>query len=168
MSHLLVEKGTNLLVTAAVSATVENNVETVFDFTVAEDVITRFLKGVPEVTGYEIQQGPWGQKGAYRWVHFGEDKAREEINFIQRPYLFDYQLTDFTAELKDMVDLAVAQFLFRPVGPRTEIKWYYNFRAKSEGVLPQLQDFVENVWVAWMKSYLNDTKEALDKDVFAR
>lgn len=168
MSHLLVEKGTNLLVTAAVAATVENKVETVFDFTVAEDVITKFLKGEPAVTGYEIQQGPWGQKGAYRWVHFGEDKAREEINFIQRPYLFDYQLTNFSSDLKDMVDLAVAQFLFRPVGPRTEIKWYYNFRAKSEEILPQLQDFVENVWVDWMKSHLNDTKEALDKDVFAK
>ncbi|GAA4277299.1 hypothetical protein [Aquimarina mytili] len=77
-------------------------------------------------------------------------------------------MTDFTADLKDMVDLAVAQFLFRPVGPRTEIKWYYNFRAKSEEVLPQLQDFVENVWEDWMKSYLNDTKEALDKDAFSK
>ena len=122
MSQLLIDRGSNLLVTAALGALVENDVETVFDFTVAEDVVTKFLKGEPAVTGYEIMQGPWGQPGAFRWTYFGKDKAREQVNFIQRPYLFDYQLTEYTSELKDLVDLAVAQFLFRPVGPRTEIK----------------------------------------------
>jgi len=166
MSNLLIDQKTNLLVTAAVGAIVENNVETVFDFTVAEDVITEFLKSEPEVTGYDILQGPWGQPGANRWVYFGDEKAKEQVNWIQRPYLFDYQLTEFTSDLKEMVDLAVAQFLFRPIGPRTEIKWYYNFRALSEDVLPQLMDFVENVWVPWMKSYLDDTKKVLGHDVF--
>ncbi len=75
MSQLLVDAGVNRNVVCAVSGIIENSVERVFDFTVAEDVITRFLKGEPAVTGYEIHQGPWGQPDAYRTVHFANNHA---------------------------------------------------------------------------------------------
>lgn len=166
MSQLFAAAKTNRLVTGAIEAIVENNIERVFDFTVAEDVVTKFLKGEPAVTGYEIVQGPWGQPGAFRWVHFGKEKAREQVNFFQRPFIFDYQLTDFSWELKETCDLAVAQFLFRPVGPRTLVKWYYNFRAINAESVEPLYDLVTKTWYDWMTSYVDATKKALDRDVF--
>ncbi|HGN8625348.1 hypothetical protein AAA557_05155 [Pseudomonas aeruginosa] len=167
MSQLLVDAGVNRNVVCAVSGIIENSVERVFDFTVAEDVITRFLKGEPAVTGYEIHQGPWGQPDAYRTVHFANNHAREQINFFQRPYLFDYQLTEFSWELKELCDLAVAQFLFRPVGPRTFVKWFYQFRARDAQSVQPLHDFASTTWLAWMQSYMDATKKALDKDPFS-
>ncbi|GAA2227733.1 hypothetical protein GCM10010413_24370 [Promicromonospora sukumoe] len=164
MSELLVEAGANRNVVCAVGGIVENNVERVFDFTIAEDVVTNFLKGEPAVTGYDVHQGPWGQTGSYRTVYFGDQSAREQVNFIQRPFVFDYQLTDFSWELGDLCDLAVNQFLFRPVGPRTQVKFYYQFRARNAEAVQPLHEFATSTWLAWMTSYLDATKKALDKD----
>lgn len=167
MSQLLVDAGVNLNVVVAAGTTVSNSVERVFDFTVAEDVATAFLKGGPAVTGYEMQQGPWGQTGARRTVYFGDDSVREQINFILRPYVFDYQLTDFSWDLNELCDLAVNQFLFQPVGPRTLVKSYYQYRARDAGTLGRLQTFARDTWLSWMYSYLDAMKAALDKDPFS-
>lgn len=167
MSQLLVDAGVNRNVVVAAGALVENSIERVFDFTVAEDVITKFLKGEPAVTGYEVHQGPWGQPGAFRTVHFGDKTAREQINYFARPFLFDYQLTDFSWELNELCDLAVNQFLFRSVGPRTLVKFYYQFRARNAEAVEPLYEFANTTWLAWMHSYLDATKKALDKDPFS-
>lgn len=167
MSQLLVDAGVNRNVVVAAGGIVSNSVERVFDFTVAEDVATNFLKGEPAITGYEIHQGPWGQPGAYRTVHFGQNSVREQINFFVRPYVFDYHLTDFSWDLGELCDLAVNQFLFQPIGPRTLVKFYYQFRARSAETVEPLHDFATHTWLAWMYSYLNAMKGALDKDPFS-
>lgn len=167
LSQLLVDAGVNLNVVVAAGTTVSNSIERVFDFTVAEDVATSFLKGQPAVTGYELHHGPWGQPGARRTVFFGEDSVREEINFFVRPYLFDYQLTDFSGALGELCDLAANQFLFRPVGPRTLVKFYYQFRARSVEAIEPLRDYATNTWLAWMHSYLDAMRAAIDKDPFS-
>lgn len=167
MSQLLIDAGVNRNVVVAAGTLVDNSVERVFDFTVAEDVATTFLKGEPAVTGYEIHQGPWGQQGAYRTVYFGDKSVREQINFFVRPYVFDYQLTEFSWELNELCDLAVNQFLFQPVGPRTLVKFYYQFRARNAAALEPLHAFATGTWLAWMYSYLDAMKKALDKDPFS-
>jgi hypothetical protein len=167
MSQLLVDAGVNRNVVVAAGAMVSNSIERVFDFTVAEDVATTFLKGEPAITGLELHQGPWGQPGARRTVYFGENTVKEQINFFVRPYLFDYQLTDFSWELGDLCDLAVNQFLFQPIGPRTLVKFYYQFRARSADAVEPLHEFAKSTWLAWMYSYLDAMKGGLDKDPFS-
>lgn len=167
MSQLLVDAGVNRNVVVAAGTMVSNSIERVFDFTVAEDVATTFLKGEPAITGLELHHGPWGQPGARRTVYFGENTVQEQINFFVRPYLFDYQLTDFSWDLGELCDLAVNQFLFQPIGPRTLVKFYYQFRARKAEAVEPLHDFATSTWLAWMYSYLDAMKGALDKDPFS-
>lgn len=84
-----------------------------------------------------------------------------------RPYVFDYQLTDFSGDLNELCDLAVNQFLFQPIGRRTLVKFYYQFRARDAGTLGRLQTFARDTWLSWMYSYLDAMKAALDKDPFS-
>lgn len=56
---------TNLMIVNALAATIENNIECVYDFIVAEDVHLAFLKGKPEMLGYDIEVGPWNRMGQH-------------------------------------------------------------------------------------------------------
>ncbi|MEL6467814.1 MAG: SRPBCC family protein [Pseudomonadota bacterium] len=177
MSHPLTEtnaktfyqNGANLTVTAAVEDVIENSVERSYDVTVAEDVITRFLKGgdgAPGVIGYDILKGDWSHPGSARIVKFDDGlEAREEVVALIRPSYFAYQLSDFTGPMGDMVDFAFAEFVFTPIGSRTKVRWTYAFRPK-EGQLEAVQAFVANGWVDWMKSYIDTLKTAIQRDPF--
>jgi hypothetical protein len=58
----LTERGTNVMVVNSVAGTVENNVETVFDFIVGEDAVTLFRTASPAILGYEMIEGPWNHR----------------------------------------------------------------------------------------------------------
>ena len=67
------ESGANLTITAAGEDIIEYSVERSYDVTVAEDVITRFLKGgdgAPGGIGYDILRGNWRHPGSARIVKF--------------------------------------------------------------------------------------------------
>lgn len=163
------EHGANLTVTAAIEDVIENAVERSYDVTVAEDVITRFLKGgdgAPGVVGYDVLRGDWSHPGSARIVKFDNGlEAREEVMHLIRPNYFAYQLSDFTGEMGEMVELAFAQFVFTPIGSRTRVRWTYAFRPK-EGQLDAVQAFVADGWVDWMKGYVGALKDAIQRDPF--
>lgn len=163
------ENGANLTVTAAVEDVIENAVERSYDVTVAEDVITRFLKGgdgAPGVVGDDILKGDWSHSGSTRIVKFDDGlAAREEVVALIRPNYFGYQLSDFTGRMGDMVDFAFAEFVFTPVGSRTKVRWTYAFRPKDDQ-LDGVRAFISDGWVTWMKGYVDTLKHAIKRDPF--
>lgn len=163
------ETGANLTVTAAIEDVIENSVERSYDVTVAEDVITRFLKGgdgAPGVIGYDILKGDWSHPGSARVVKFDDGlEAREEVVALIRPNYFAYQLSDFTGPVGDIVDFAFAEFVFTPIGSRAKVRWTYAFRPKK-GQLEAVQAFIADGWVAWMQGYVDTLKTAIRRDPF--
>jgi len=163
------ENGANLTETAAVEDVIENSVERSYDVTIAEDVITRFLKGgdgAPGVIGYDILKGDWSHPGSARIVKFDDGlEAREEVVALIRPNYFAYQLSDFSGPMGEMVDFAFAEFVFTLVDSRTKVRWTYACRPK-EGQLEAVQAFVADGWVAWMHGYVDTLKEAIQRDLF--
>jgi hypothetical protein len=169
MSQKLVDGKVNRIVMSAVGGVVENSVERVYDFIVAEDVVLKLIKGRPALEGYDIVTGPWDHAGAARWLNMeGGFRARESINSLVRPYLFEYQLEDFSSpDLREITDLAAAHWTFMPVGPRTHIKWYYAWRVRKPEHMEALYEFVANTWRGWMTTAFAETKRLLDRDVFS-
>jgi hypothetical protein len=98
MSQKLVDGKVNRIVMSAVGGVVENSVERVYDFIVAEDVVLKIIKGKPALKGYDIITGSWDHACVARWLNMeGGFRARETINSLVRPYLFEYQLEDFSS-----------------------------------------------------------------------
>jgi hypothetical protein len=170
MSQKLVDGKVNLIVQSAVGGIVENNVEKVYDFIIGEDVVTRLIIGKPVLENYDIIAGSWEYPGAQRWLNFeGDQRMRETVNNLIRPYLFEYQLEEFSdPALAQITDIARAHWTFVPVGPRTSIKWYYEWRARMLTDVPAVQDFVTNTWHNWMTTIFAETKRRLDRsDVYS-
>ncbi|MEL6928249.1 MAG: hypothetical protein AAFO95_06420 [Cyanobacteria bacterium J06600_6] len=176
-----VEAKTNIMVMNAVSTTVNNNVERVYDFISAEDVDRDFLQAQttisdeqdgesqpdkPKMLGYEIEVGPWGQKGATRVTSLeGDISFRETVIDCQRPHYFQYMLTDFNGGwFEGLVDLGISTFYFSPHGPRTHINWMYEMRPACKDRLDDTEQFMSKFWHPWQQSLLAIVKEALDKD----
>lgn len=166
MSQLLIDAKTTVLTLNVVAGTIDNNIEKVFDFTIAEDVVVNFLKGSPAVVGYDMLQGPWNHRGANRIVRVeGGNQWHETVTDFQRPYLFAYQLNEFQGgELSRLAEFAVAQFFFMPYGPRTLVKHYYGFHPKSPELLSEMHEFASKVWYPWQTTFMEGMKKALGKD----
>lgn len=163
MSQLLVDARIILNVVVAAGTTVITSVERVFDFTVAEDVATAFLKGEPAVTGYERHQRPWGHTDARRTVYFCDDPSASRS----------------TSSSALRVRLAANGFLRGPeraVRPRGQPVPVPAGRAAHppQVLLPtprarhrirrKLQTFARDTWLSWMDSYLDAMRAALDND----
>ena len=161
-----VEAGTNLVVLNALEAVVQNNVERVFDFIVAEDVVVLFRKSSPAIVAVEEQTGTWNHPGASRIIVMDNgNRFRESIIAYQRPYLFHYMLTEFSgAQQKGIVNEAIAMFMMQPYGPRTHVSWHYAMRPESDARLADARAFMQNVWRPWQQGFMDALKKALDKD----
>jgi hypothetical protein len=161
-----VEAGTNLVVLNALEAVVQNNVERVFDFIVAEDIVVFFRKSSPAIVAVEDQTGTWNHPGASRIIVMDNgNRFRESIIAYQRPYLFHYMLTEFSgAPQKGIVNEAIAMFIMQPYGPRTHVSWHYAMRPESDARLADARAFMQNVWRPWQQGFMDALKKALDKD----
>ena len=131
--------------------------------------MTRLIVGKPVLKNYDIIAGSWEYPGAQRWLNFeGGQRMRETVNNLIRPYLFEYQLEEFSdPALAKIADIARAHWTFVPVGPRTGIKWYYEWRARTLADVPAVHEFVANTWHNWMTTIFAETKRRLDRsDVY--
>ncbi len=157
---------TNLMMVNALAATIENNIECVYDFIVAEDVHLAFLKGKPEMLGYDIEVGPWNRMGATRITRFeGNVKFRETVIGCERPYYFQYMVTEFDGGwFEGLIDLAVSTFTFSSHGPRTRVNWQYQMRPVNMDKLVDLQGFMREVWYPWQQSFFTAIQGSLNKD----
>ncbi|MEL6500021.1 MAG: hypothetical protein AAFQ23_01255 [Cyanobacteria bacterium J06623_1] len=178
-----VESKTSFMVSNALTATIDNNIERVYDFIVAEDVDLNFLQGrtnlsgaeaanndspirTPRMLGYEIDGEFWNQIGATRISSFeGDAKIRETIIDCQRPYLFQYMLTDFVGGwFEESIDLGISTFCLSSFGPRTRVNWQYQMRPINMDKIDEVHQLMSKLWYPWQESFFNVLQEALNKD----
>lgn len=162
------EAQTNLMYVTALGATVENNIERVYDFVVAEDVHLNFLGGEPRMLGYDIEKGPWNRSGATRVTRFeGDYGFRETIIGCERPYYFQYMVTEFKGGwLEGLIDLAISTLIFSSHGPRTRINWQYQMRPENQdqSKLADLKTLMSEGWYPWQQYFIQEVQGALNKD----
>lgn len=174
---------TNLMVSNNLMATIDNNIERVYDFIVAEDVDVDFLQGrtnlsgaaeanidslpgTPRMLGYEIEGGFWGRAGATRISSFeGDATIRETIIDCERPYYFQYMLTDFDGGWFDgLIDLGISTFSLSSFGPRTRVNWQYQMRPANMDRLDDVCQLMSKMWYPWQQSFFTVLQETLNKD----
>jgi len=153
-------------VSNALTATIDNNIERVFDFIVAEDVVTKYLKGDPALLSYDMEVGPWNHSGATRINTFADgSKLRETVIDMERPASFQYMQTEFHGGgFEGLVDLGLATFKLSPAGPRTDVNWTFDMRPASPDKLDDVRKFMIETWKPWMNSFFDALKKALNKD----
>lgn len=167
LSH--VKAKTSILVSNDITGTINNSLERVYDFIVAEDVVLKFLKGKPALLEYNMEVGPWNHSGATRINTFeGGSKLRETIIDCVRPTYFQYMLTEFKGGVfEGMVEQGIATFSLSSYGPRTNVHWSFQMRPASPDKLKDLQKFMIEIWYPWMESFMTALKKALDKDLWS-
>ena len=160
---------TSIRISNDITATVDNTIERVFDFIVAEDVVIKFLKGKPALLKYDMEIGPWNHSGATRVNTFeGDSKLRESIVDWVRPTYFQYMLTEFKGgELEGMIKQGIATFSLASYGPRTLVNWSFQMTPASPDKTEDVQKFMTDTWYPWMESFITAMKKALDKDIWS-
>lgn len=145
------EKGINLMVVDAVSATMPASVEAVYDAFTDADLIDQHLDMPPEfsVDHYEMVSGTWGSRGACRVLQVNGTSMRETIFDARRPHAFHYFVDDFHAGLEGTADLIVAYYLFLPMGTHTQIHWEHAIRPTSPDKAAGIEEFVAEYWRPW-------------------
>lgn len=96
---------------------VDAEIEQVFDFTAAEDVLPKVLTGyspfLPAVVSTSGNTGPWDIPGSSRLVHLKDgSRAVEEVTAYERPTYFAYKSSQFTFALRYLAHGAAGQWWF--------------------------------------------------------
>ena len=167
-----VEAKTNLMLMNALEATVDNNIERVYDFITAEDLDLNFLskklnlEDTPKMVGYDMEIGPWNHSGATKISTFeGDATIRETIIECQRPYYFQYMITEFNGGwFEGLIDLGISTFSLSSYGPRTHVNWLYKIRPVSLDKLPDIQKLMSEYWYPWQQFFFKELQSALNRD----
>lgn len=147
-------------------AVLPGDIETVFKFIAAQDVLPKILTGygpLPGVIGTSDITGPWDVPGSSRVIHLkGGGTAREQVTEYQLPGSFKYRVWDFdNAILKTLVTGARGEWTFKSVPGGTEATWTYTFSAKN-GLTAIPMSFVGHVlWAGYMEVCLKNSRAIL-------
>jgi Polyketide cyclase / dehydrase and lipid transport len=145
-------------------------VERVFDFEVAEGVLTKVLKQygpIPAVAHTKVLSGPWGRPGANRTIFFEDGSTlHEEITDFRRPGYFAYRISQFEGNtLAHLAASATGCWTFEKVGEnasdQTHIEWIYSFEPKSWLARPVLSVFAHTFYHGFMRQALRLTRDAM-------
>ena len=132
---------------------VTSDIERVFGFVGAEDVLPKILTGyglVPAAATSDLS-GPWDRPGSHRVVHLADgSRVNEGLTDYDRPSYFAYRVSNPSFALKHLMSEARGQFWFEQVDGGTRVRWTYTFQPKNRLSKPPLSLFVRTQWKGYM------------------
>ena len=142
------------------------DVETVFRFIVAQDVLPKILTGygpLPGVVGTSDVTGRWDVPGSSRTVHLKDGgTAREQVTGYHLPESFRYRVWDFSsAVLGPLVNEARGEWTFKPVEGGTEVTWTDTFAAKNAFAAVPTSFIGHVLWAGYMQVCLDNSRRIL-------
>lgn len=154
------------LLSTTVQTTVTANQAAAFEHIVPIDLTSIFTGygPLPSVTGTQNQVGAWDTAGQTRTVHFSDrSAAQERLTQYEHPGYFSYTVSNFTSLLRFLTTSANGEWWFS-VGTsgQTEIKWRYEFHARSVFVAPVLWLIVNILWRNYMYQALQLSKAQIE------
>jgi hypothetical protein len=166
IERLEVARQDELNIQASVSARMQVDPQTAFDFVTDEDVLPTILTGyglVPGVSHTSGLSGDWHLPGTHRIVHLkGGGQAREEMSEFVPPHHFEYVVSEFTISLRHLVRYGVGRWMFRPASNGgVHIDWTYAFTARGPLAAMALEVVVRHQWVGYMRRSLENMNRVL-------
>ena len=156
------------LLSAIVQTTVTANQADVFEHIVPIDLTSIFTGygPLPSVTGTQNQVGVWDTSGQTRTVCFSDHStAQELLTQYEYPRYFSYTVSNFTSLLRFLTTSAHGEWWFS-VGTlgQINIKWRYEFNARSVVAVPVLWVIINLLWRGYMHQALQLSKAQIEKD----
>jgi hypothetical protein len=154
------------LLSATVKTTVTANQADAFEHIVPID-LTSIFKGygpLPSVTGTQNQIGDWDTAGQTRTVHLSDNSSAQEVlTKYEHPRYFSYTVSNFTSSLRFLTNSANGEWWFS-IGTlgQTNIKWRYEFNARSILAVPVLWLITNILWRNYMHKALQLSKSQLE------
>ncbi len=154
------------LLSTTVKTTVTANQADTFEHIVPID-LTSIFKGygpLPSVTGSQNQVGDWDTAGQTRTVHLSDNSSAQEL-LTQYEHLryFSYTVSGFTSLLRFLTTSANGEWWFT-IGSsgQTDIKWRYEFNARSVLAIPVLWLITNILWRNYMRKALRLSKAQIE------
>jgi Polyketide cyclase / dehydrase and lipid transport len=157
------------LLSTIVQTTVTANQADVFERIVPIDLTSIFTGygPLPSVTGTQSQVGDWDTTGQTRTVHFSDrSSAQERLTKYEYPGYFSYTVSNFTSLLRFLTTSAHGEWWFTVsrLG-QTDIKWRYEFNARSILAIPVLWVIINLLWRNYMHQALQLSKAQIENDI---
>jgi Polyketide cyclase / dehydrase and lipid transport len=95
--------------------------------------------------------------GHRRRIVLGDGHFTAEEILVDQPDVFRYIVWGYTNYAGLLIDHAIGEFRFEPLGERTRVSWTYSFRPRPVLARPFLSRFVHTTWARLMR----DTLEAM-------
>lgn len=119
-----------------------------------QNSITDFLEPtdrIPEIAGFEVLKGNWGEPGSIRRVIFqGGGSALERV-LTSTDSEFSYQIWNIETSSGRFINHIYGKFEAQPVEGGTEINWSYNVKPVAFFARPSIASFLRNDFAPFME-----------------
>jgi hypothetical protein len=141
---------------------IARDVQTIFDFITAEDVLPKVLTGygpLPAVTHTSEVSGPWETPNSTRIVHLADKSTAREQMLERTPYKsFSYRVWEIGNPIVSaLASGATGHWTFTETAQGTAIQWTYTFKAKNALAAVPLSMIAGLFWRGYMDVCLKNT-----------
>jgi Polyketide cyclase / dehydrase and lipid transport len=143
---------------------IKKDIESVFNFITAEDVLPKVLTGygpLPGVTHTSEVSGPWDVANSTRIIHLADRSTVREQMLSRKPFeSFSYRVWEFgNPIIATLATGANGDWKFKTVPEGTAITWKYTFKAKNALTAIPLSAIAQVLWRGYMDVCLTNTAE---------
>jgi hypothetical protein len=141
---------------------IKKDIESVFNFITAEDVLPKVLTGygpLPGVTHTSEVSGPWDTANSTRIVHLADRSTVREQMLSRIPFeSFSYRVWEFGNPLiATLATGANGDWKFKSVSGGTAVTWKYTFKAKNAITAIPMSAIAQLVFRGYMDVCLENT-----------
>jgi Polyketide cyclase / dehydrase and lipid transport len=145
---------------------IKKDIESVFNFITAEDVLPKVLTGygpLPGVTHTSEVSGPWDVANSTRIVHLADRSIVREQMLSRKPFeSFSYRVWEFgNPIIATLATGANGDWKFKTVPEGTAITWKYTFKAKNALTAIPMSAITQLLWRGYMDVCLANTAKQL-------
>lgn len=106
---------------------------------------------IPEIAGFDVLQGNWGEPGSIRRVIFqGGGSALERV-LTSTDSEFSYQIWNIETSSGRFIDHIYGKFEAQPVEGGTAINWSYNVKPAAFFARPSIASFLRHDFAPFME-----------------
>jgi hypothetical protein len=141
---------------------IKKDIESVFNFITAEDVLPKVLTGygpLPGVTHTSEVSGPWDVANSTRIIHLADRSTVREQMLSRKPFeSFSYRVWEFgNPIIATLATGANGDWKFKTVPEGTAITWKYTFKAKNALAAIPMSAIAQILWRGYMDVCLENT-----------
>ncbi|UWR22966.1 SRPBCC family protein [Sulfitobacter sp. S190] len=115
---------------------------------------------IPEIAGFEVLKGNWGEPGSIRRVTFQTGETALERVLTSTESEFSYQIWNIQTSSGRFINHIYGKFEAQPVESGTAINWSYNVKPAVFFARPSIASFIRNDFAPFMEGGLQGLSAA--------